>query len=163
MKRIKAVLCVVTVLVFAAALAAQTPNADPAQAYPKEKQKATETTKKAATEKHKNITLTGCLQAGTDPNTFTLTNVGPGTGKAKGKQKEPASSTAATPASPAMDTYRLTAASGVDLKAHVGHKVTITGTMPIGTELARTEPGASTSGEKRVEVKTIKHVSPSCP
>jgi len=32
-----------------------------------------------------------------------------------------------------------------------------------GTELARTEPGASTSGEKRVEVKTIKHVSPTCP
>jgi len=132
MKGTKATLCLVSLCCFALVIAAGPANGQ------------TETSKSGA---NKSVSLTGCLQSGTDPDTFTLTNVTPSKG-AKGSE-----------------TYRLTAASGVDLKAHVGHKVLITGMMEpskSGTELARTEPGAPSMGA-RVEVKSVKEVSASCP
>jgi hypothetical protein len=133
MKGTKTTLCLVSVCVFALVIAAGTAKSQ------------TETSKSAG----KTVSLTGCLQSGTDPGTFTLTNVTPSKGTAKGSE-----------------TYQLTAASGVDLKEHVGHKVQISGMLEpskSGTELARTEPGAASMGTHRVEVKSVKEVSSSCP
>ena len=133
MKGTKATLCLVSLCVFALVVAAGSANSQ------------TETSKSGG----KTVSLTGCLQSGTDPGTFTLTNTTPTKGAAKGS-----------------GTYQLTAASGVDLKAYVGHKVQISGMMEpskSGTELARTEPGAASMGAQRVEVKSVKEVSASCP
>ena len=134
MKLSRVVLCLVAVVALSAAVIAQSDKA-------------------ADKDKGKNITLTGCLGQGTDANTFTLTS-------ASSKDPTPAS-TKANP--PSEKTYALTPASGVDLKAHVGHKVTITGRHEGGSELARTEPGAAAAMPHKIEVKSVKHVSPTCP
>jgi len=95
-------------------------------------------------DKGKTVTVTGCLAQGTEADTYTLTDT-----SSKNKDKM---------------TYKLTAASGVDLKAHVGHKVTLTGKAEGGSELARTEPGAAAgSMTHKLEVTNVKHVSPTCP
>lgn len=100
--------------------------------------------------------MTGCLQKGTEANTYTLTNVegtGPKTVEIIGEAK------------------------GVDLAAHVGHKVTITGTAVSAKAAAKAEEKAegksATKGETKKEMKeeagehhmkvsAVKMVSASC-
>jgi trans-2-enoyl-CoA reductase len=100
--------------------------------------------------------MTGCLQKGTEPNTFTLTNVegnGPKTVEVVGASK------------------------GVDLSAHVGHKVTLTGTTVGEKKAAKAEAkaaGKSTSksetksemkeeaGEHHMHVTAVKMIAGSC-
>ncbi|HEX6465624.1 MAG TPA: hypothetical protein VFZ98_14280 [Vicinamibacterales bacterium] len=101
--------------------------------------------------------MTGCLEKGTEANTYTLTNVegnGPKTVEI------------------------ISEAKGVDLSAHVGHKVTITGTAVSEKAAAKIEEkaeGKSTSkaetkkemkeesGEHHMKVTAVKMVSSSCP
>src|SRR5688572_933436 len=67
----------------------------------------------------KDVTLSGCLQAGTEPNTFTLKNV---------TYTPVAGSETRPPELAKVDTeYRLAADANVNLKNHVGHKVEVTG------------------------------------
>jgi hypothetical protein len=65
--------------------------------------------------------MTGCVQAGTSPGTFVLTNATPAMGDEK-------SADAMGAAKAGMGPIMLSAMD-VDLAAHVGHKVTVTGTM----------------------------------
>ena len=65
--------------------------------------------------------MTGCVQAGTSPGTFVLTNATPAMGDEK-------SADAMGAAKADMGPITLSAMD-VDLAAHVGHKVTVTGTM----------------------------------
>jgi hypothetical protein len=114
----------------------------------------------------KGMTLTGCLQAGTTPGTFTLTNA---TTSQRASADKPTEPPTATPTEEAVGTsgkaktYDLTAKTGVDLSAHVGHKVEVT-----------TEPAAAKGAESstttemktatpKLTVSAIKHVSPTCP
>jgi hypothetical protein len=79
--------------------------------------------------------MTGCLQKGTDANTWTLTNV------EKVKTVE-----------------IVEVASGVNLAPHVGHKITITGTtVPAAKE------GAAKGGGHRMKIDQVKMVSAACP
>ena len=101
----------------------------------------------------KMVTLTGCLQAGTEANTFTLTNV-TGTAASTGKQ------------------YELLEGAKVSLKEHVGHKVQITGTKISAGRAEKMEgakgPGkkaerAEEKGETHIRVTAVNHISPTCP
>jgi hypothetical protein len=58
----------------------------------------------------------------------------------------------------ATSTYRLTATSSVNLKEHLGHKVEIKGTMA-GSEKS---PTSTASGTEKIEVTSLKHISPTC-
>jgi len=75
--------------------------------------------------------LTGCLEKDTEPNTYKLTNV-------EGKGPKAA---------------EIIPASGVDLAAHVGHKVTITGEAMKAKEATKAE-GETTTGTKGTLNKT---------
>jgi hypothetical protein len=66
--------------------------------------------------------MTGCVQAGSSPGTFMLTNATP----TMGDEKMGADAMGAAKAG--MGPIMLSAMD-VDLAAHVGHKVTVTGTM----------------------------------
>src|SRR5438445_9129895 len=98
--------------------------------------------KKAAGGSH---SMTGCLQKGSDANTFVLNNV-EGTGP---KTVEIVGTT-----------------SGVDLAPHVGHKVTITGTA-VGAKAAAKAEGTKDvkkeQGEHHMRVSAVKMVSTTCP
>lgn len=103
--------------------------------------------KKAATHD-----MTGCLEKGTEPNTFKLTNV-----EGKGPK-----------------TAEIVPASGVDLTAHVGHKVTITGEAMSAKAAVKAE-GEKTTGTKgtaneakearehHMRADALKMVSTTCP
>src|SRR5438067_4042426 len=73
----------------------------------------------------KTQSMTGCLQKGSEPNTWMLNETG-----AKGKRS----------------VEIVEASSGVDLDAHVGHKVTITGTN-LSTKAAATAEHTTPSKE----------------
>ena len=104
-------------------------------------------------------TVTGCLRAGDTAGTFMLTDVtglgggrgqGGGTGATAGgtgASGTGASGTAATAGggqgAPPMS-ISLTADAGVDLKAHVGHKIEVTGTLAGGGR--RGGAGSGTTG-----------------
>src|SRR5260221_10565194 len=125
MKALRSALCLAALMGFGMALAAQNDANQLSQA----------STKSSEKDKGKTVTLTGCLKEGTDANTFNLTNV-------SGKTPS-AGSTSSTASSGAGDmTYSQTPATGVDLKAHVGHRVQVTGRMETGAELARTDPSS---------------------
>jgi hypothetical protein len=96
-------------------------------------------------------TMTGCLEKGSDESTFRLTNV-EGTGP---------------------KTAELHADAKLKLAAHVGHKISITGTdidpktMKKGTTgtgggAAGTTP-REPAGEHHMRVRSMKHISPTCP
>lgn len=89
--------------------------------------------------------MTGCLQKGDDANTYKLTNVegtGPKTVEIVGM------------------------ASGVDLAAHVGHKVTITGTTVKAEAAAAAEHTTDVkkeATEHHMKVNSVKMLSATCP
>ncbi|HEV3214227.1 MAG TPA: hypothetical protein VGZ27_00810 [Vicinamibacterales bacterium] len=90
--------------------------------------------------------MTGCLQKGSTPNTYELTNVegnGPKTVEI------------------------MAMAAGVNLAPHVGHKVTITGTTirakaPTKAEAKEKAETAKESAEHRMKVNEVKMLSSSC-
>jgi hypothetical protein len=109
-------------------------------------------------------TLTGCLKAGTEPDTFILTNVSAG-------GSEAAQKSAPGELAKADVSYKLTADSSIKLKDHVGHKVEVTGT-PGGKGFTATPPASTEKPGERspakaemanFKVTNIKHISPSCP
>jgi hypothetical protein len=117
----------------------------------------------------KDLTVTGCVAAGTEPNTFILT-----TKAASADAAAPAAPTtppadAAAPAS--MVTYRLDSPEKV--KAHLGHQVEVTGRLDdkkaTDTTAATPAPDATqpagTSGKEpslKLNVKAVKMLSASC-
>jgi hypothetical protein len=121
------------------------------------------------------ITVTGCLQAGTAPDTFTLSNVTQtaAASSATGTTGGATASASATASPKGTDTkYELVAAGNVNLKPHVGHKVEITGTPDTkatagtsGTATSTPAPSGGTAkpAAKKITVTAVKHVAASCP
>jgi hypothetical protein len=151
MKRTTLAICFTVVCSLALVLYAQAPppQAPPSQAPAAQ---APASAEKGAT------TLTGCLKAGTEPDSFILTNISPA-------GSDTAQKTAPGELAKADVSYKLIADSGVKLKDHVGHKVEVTGTLA-GKGFTSTPP-ASTEKPKadmaNLKVTAIKHISPSCP
>lgn len=122
------------------------------------------------------ITVTGCLQAGTAPDTFTLSNVTQAAAATSATGTSGASATASATTGPkSMDTkYELVAGGSVNLKPHVGHKVEITGTEAKGamgtsgstpsTPSTSTPTGGTAKADtKKLNVTAVKHVAATCP
>ena len=118
-------------------------------------------------EKTKTTTLTGCVAAGTEPGTFTLTNV---TREAGATTKSAPAGTSGT-AKPMADSVMLMG-NKVDFSKHVGHKVSVTGTPSDhgqGRDHAKTEkPGdhakmpPTDTAQTMLTVTSLKMVATSC-
>jgi len=147
MKRKITAICFTVACAVGLSLSAQTP------------QTATET-------KGKTLTLTGCLQTGTEPNTFVLNNVTPG-------GKETTSTPGAKPDELAKTepSYILSPDAKVSLKEHVGHKIEVTGTLaakstsspPASQEKKSTPEYGSAAAKPQLKVTSMRHISESCP
>src|SRR6476620_79576 len=104
------------------------------------------------------MTLTGCLEKGSEANTFKLTHVADEAG-------------AATKTAEAMkpDWELIGAPASLKLTDHVGHKVTVTGTSASADAAAKTEGTTGTAGkakesmERHLKVSALKHVAATCP
>ena len=116
------------------------------------------------------LTVTGCVGAGTEPNTFILTKSG---GAAATAAAPAAPTTPPTAAAPAADAviYRLDSPEKV--KAHLGHQVEVTGTLDetkaADAKEATPSPDAAktagTSGKQpslKLKVKEVKMLSGTC-
>jgi hypothetical protein len=98
------------------------------------------------------ITLTGCLQKGDEANTFLLTNA-TGTGADKADRWE-----------------LIGAPASLKMSDHVGHKVEVSG-HAVGAGAAAKMEGkkgtkadhAEEAGEHHLQVRSLKHVAPTCP
>jgi len=97
------------------------------------------------------ITLTGCLQKGDEPNTFLLTN--------------------ATGTGVKADRWELIGApASLKMSDHVGHKVEVSG-HAVGAGAAAKMEGkkgskaekAEEAGEHHLQVRSLKHIAPTCP
>ena len=116
----------------------------------------------------KDLTVTGCIAAGTEPNTFILTAKAASTDAAApaAPTTPPAGATAG--ASPV--TYRLDSPEKV--KAHLGHQVEVTGKLDEtkATDAKEATPApeaapAGTSGKQpslKLKVKEVKMLSGTC-
>jgi hypothetical protein len=153
MKRVFAGSCMAAL--FAVSLAAQDPTT----------QKPSSSSQAAGADK--SVTFTGCLKQGDSPNSFILANI-------KADDKEKGGATGTTGAAKAPDQVRLIASGDTKLSEHVGHQVTVTGTLgasgssspSAANPPAGGAPGAAgTSGSDRqpsLNVKTVSMVSSSC-
>ena len=118
----------------------------------------------------KDVTETGCVAAGTEPNTFILTTkAASADAAAPAAPTTPPADAAATAASTVV--YRLDSPEKV--KAHLGHQVEVTGRVDdkkaTDTTAATPAPDATqpagTSGKEpslKLNVKTVKMLSASC-
>ena len=101
----------------------------------------------------KPLTLTGCLESGSDAGTYVLSNAMPrkaGTDK----PSQPQGTTVGTAG--AVTTYDLTPKEGVNLTAHVGHRVEV---VAVEQPPAKTKTKAAPS---RLTVTFVKHLAPAC-
>lgn len=90
------------------------------------------------------VRATGCLQKGSEANSYVLSNASGG------------------------GTYELLPAAGVNLAPHVGHKIEVTGSTvkPNKAAKAEGEKGASKKeerGERHLEVRAVKMIAAACP
>ena len=115
------------------------------------------------------LTVTGCVGAGTEPNTFILTK----SSAAAAAPAAPATPPAATAPAPAADAivYRLDSPEKV--KGHLGHQIEVTGTLDetktADAKEATPAPDAAktagTSGKQpslKLKVKEVKMLSATC-
>jgi len=109
---------------------------------------------------NKAVTLTGCLVAGTQANTYILQNATmPQRARQQGAPVELAR---------AESSYLLVPQkTSLDLQAHVGHKVSVTGKIA-GEGSAMSQPNVPQSSQSesnltRFDVNSIKHLSNTCP
>ena len=139
MKRMRSAMCMTAAMLLAAVTMAAQEAADKAADKMDKKDKS----------------VTGCIQAGTSPGTYMLTNA------------QPAASTDATAAKAEMGSIMLSA-SDVDLAAHVGHKVTVSGSMSGKMkhgDMPKDDKAASSDAAgamPTLKVKSVTMVSTSC-
>jgi hypothetical protein len=115
----------------------------------------------AQDQKTKTVTVTGCLAKGADATSFTLNDAMPAAAE-KEQSKE-------TPKSSEMRSYRVTAAESLKLENHVGHRITLTGTVEEASAGAAAPGAAGTSGTAgggkptaSLAATSMKHISPTC-
>jgi len=139
MKRLMSLGVGISIVACAAAVAA-------AQAPAKEDQKA------------KAVTVTGCLAKGADATSFILNDATPGAADKEQSKEAPKSSE--------MKSYRVTAAESLKLESHVGHRITLTGTVEETTAGAATAGATGTAGGGKpaasLTATSMKHISPTC-
>jgi hypothetical protein len=127
------------------------PPASPTNPYPS-------ATAPMADRAGKESKITGCVAAGASASSFELTNVKKG-------MDHGASATSA-PADHASKNVKLATAAGVDLAAHVGHTVEVTGSWAksgdAAAPTAAPAAGAGASMAKEFSVKSVKMVSSTC-
>lgn len=86
------------------------------------------------------VTITGCVQQGSNPDTYVLTNLAETSPRAQ---------------NPAKDIYWLTSTKG--LHEHVGHKVQVTGLVSAKDDAGKTgkiKVQTSANGDEKIAVKT---------
>jgi len=113
-------------------------------------------------QKAKTVSVTGCLAAGADAKTFALNDAIPAAAEKEQSKEAPKSSE--------MKSYRVTASeSSLNLASHVGHKVTLTGTVEEKGAGAAPPAAAGTSGTAgggkpaaSLTATALKMVSPTC-
>ena len=111
--------------------------------------------------KAKTTTVTGCLAKGADATTFTLSDAMPATADKEQSKEAATSSEKRTYAVVVKDT-------SLKLADHVGHKVTLTGTIDesAGAPKAGAPEATGTSGKggtmPNLSVTALKMVAPSC-
>jgi hypothetical protein len=168
MKRVFTGTCLAAV--FAVGLSAQSTGTQP-QTYGQEKKDS------------KDVTVTGCLRAGDEPNTYVLQDVKwddkdkSATGAAAGTGAPTGTAGAASAAMAATKIKLIGAPAGVQLSEHVGHTVQITGMLApaaakstAGGAAAGAATGtagtagaaASAAKDQALNVRTVKMVSSSC-
>lgn len=112
----------------------------------------------------KAVTLTGCLAAGEEPNTFKLTNIG-----AADKPAVQPGQMVGTTGIKAGEAVQLIGADAAKLKNHVGHTVSVTGMLVPRKEGQAATPATppATAGKEKAEMrlnfKSFKHVDATCP
>jgi hypothetical protein len=127
---------------------------------------------------HKTIVLTGCLQAGSSPSLFRLTNASPSPEQGVAGQPSPAQPAPRGTSGEASE-YELTSsgsqadvdAKAVDLGAHVGHRVEINVRPIAPVPAVPPKPGDTAAAKspvdekllERMSVVAIKHVAAVCP
>lgn len=151
-------MCIITLLGIGTAASAQYPTTPPKPATPKE-----DIAQKATT-KAGELTVSGCVAPGKDEGQFMLTNAMRAGGK-MATDTMPSETKGAHPMS-----YELV--GGTNLKAHVGHKVEVTGSMAKMDGDAMPKSG-TTAKEKmaaghdmqamKLNVSSVKMVSATCP
>ncbi|HEU4890170.1 MAG TPA: hypothetical protein VFT47_01385 [Vicinamibacterales bacterium] len=112
-------------------------------------------------QKAKTVTVTGCLAKGADATSFTLNDAMPGTAE-KEQSKE-------APKSTEMRSYRVSAPESLKLEGHVGHRITLTGTVEEAAAGSATPGAAGTAGTAgggkptaTLAATSMKHISPTC-
>lgn len=131
----------------------------------------------------KSVTLTGCLQPGTDPNTYILSGVTPSdmndqSSESQGQEDQDQSQSGNMPSELARgeNTYTLIPDGRVDLRSHVGQRVEVTGKIMESTSRmnqssrATTPSGQSSTmhsqtemtGQPQFRVSSIRQISDSC-
>jgi hypothetical protein len=108
------------------------------------------------------VTLTGCLAAGEQPDTFKLTHV-----RAAERAEAKPGEMVGTTGLKTGDAVQLIGTDAAKLKAHVGHTVSVTGMLVprkegYGAPPAAT-PAAKGEADMRLNVKSFKHVDATCP
>jgi hypothetical protein len=105
------------------------------------------------------VTVSGCVAEGTPAGHFMLNNamVMPGAAKKEGTPAMPTTGEKSMAAS-----YMLV--GGENLKAHVGHKVEVTGTLGAPAKMEeKTATGAKEMKAPELRVQSVKMVSTTCP
>jgi hypothetical protein len=133
MKRMRSAMCMTAAIMFAA---------------------VTMTAQEAADKAKMEKSVTGCVQAGTSPGTYQLTNAMPAMDKT--------ATDVAGAAKASMGTIALTG-TDVDLAPHVGHKVTVTGTLSGKMKDDKAAPATDTAAAApSMKVKSVTMVSTTC-
>jgi len=119
---------------------------------------AAQTSSTVQTTPQKPVTITGCLSAGADQNSFTLTTAIPAKAAPVGTSGS-MESTEASGQKPDATTvsYTVEPIATVNLEKHVGHTVEVTGVEPEGDAAVTLR----TSG-KRLTVNSVKEVANEC-
>lgn len=134
----------------------------PAQQPPAQQKPAQQPTPQAKDADDRTVTLTGCLAAGEQPETFRLTDIRPAE-KAAAKPGEMVGTTGLKTG----DAVQLIGTDAAKLKAHVGHTVSVTGMLAPSKEGyapgAKPDTPSAKVADMRLNVKSFKHVDATCP
>jgi hypothetical protein len=112
----------------------------------------------------RSVTLTGCLAAGEQPDTFTLTHI-----RTAERPAAKPGEMVGTTGLKTGDVVRLIGTDAAKLKAHVGHTISVTGMLVprkegYGAPGAKPDtPAAKDEADMRLNVKSFKHVDTTCP
>jgi hypothetical protein len=107
---------------------------------------------------------TGCIEAGSAPGTFTLTHVVEdhmGKGMMKDSKDKPAMSGEHMEHDAMVPTMLSLTGTGVDLRKHLGHKVTVTGSLSEGSTSAM-EKDTMKAAPSTFSVTSLKLIAASC-